>query len=197
MANPYASLNLRRNPFGELTRKEWVDLAVTDLDQAKQWLQRPGVAIQLLAEKGRGKTTHLLKLDAELSEAIYFRASRDCPPTQGPILLMDEAQSLWPWERAQIARRFSSLAYSTHRDLSLQFQLQGFRVRTLHVERTSLEQLQQIVTRRIAGAAMQTGPLPTIEPKRLEMLHKRFNDDIRGIFDELYDAIQHRVSTHV
>lgn len=195
--NPYYSLNLRRNPFGELTRQEWTDVAVTQIADIRSRLERPGVAIQLLANKGRGKTTHLLALANNLPNAVYFRASRDPAPSRGQILLMDEAQSLWPWQRARVAKRFPSLAYSTHHDLSLEFRLLGYTVEPFYVQTTSLALLREIVDRRIAKAHYGVKPPPIIEYDRLNTLQARFNDDIRSIFDELYVYIHNLASSNV
>ena len=59
---PFAKLNLLRNPFGELVREERIPAAVVDVAAIEPLLNRPRVALQFYGDCGRGKTTHLLAL---------------------------------------------------------------------------------------------------------------------------------------
>ena len=61
---PYEHLNLRRNPFGKLTREEKNELVVLriDLNPYIERLNKPGYAVQFLKEGARNKTTHLLAI---------------------------------------------------------------------------------------------------------------------------------------
>ena len=68
----------------------------------------------------------------------------------------------------------------------------GYRVETLDVRVHSFDELQTLVTKRIANARLGHGRLHRIEPMFLEELTTTFGDDIRGIFDELYQHIQQR-----
>ena len=194
---PFAALNLRRNPFGELTRDEWTSAAVLDVERWVEPLSQPGFALQLLAPKGRGKTTHLLALAQRLGGSTYHRATRGPLPTGGDLLLLDEADSLWFWERRKAAHRWRSLAFSSHRDLSLEFRCWGFRVQTHRVSASSLTQLERIVDRRIALAEYTGSPAPRPEPYHLKSLHQRYGDNVRTIFDELYEHYQQLAREHV
>jgi len=62
IALPFAHLNLRRNPFGELDLSQRAALAVVDVDRFVRRLAQPGYAVQFTGDRGRGKTTHLLAI---------------------------------------------------------------------------------------------------------------------------------------
>ena len=49
---PWAWCNLRRNPFGELTRQERVELAVVDVDSIAARIDGPHCAVQLIGDCG-------------------------------------------------------------------------------------------------------------------------------------------------
>ena len=59
---PWAWCNLRRNPFGELSRNERAELAVVDIDAIADHASEPYHAVQLIGDCGRGKTTRMLAL---------------------------------------------------------------------------------------------------------------------------------------
>jgi fumarate reductase flavoprotein subunit len=69
MGLPFAHLNLRFNPFGELDLHLRADVAVVDLADWPKRLAAGRFAIQFLADCGRGKTTHLLALRRHFPDA--------------------------------------------------------------------------------------------------------------------------------
>ena len=70
---PFAHLNLRRNPFGEVAREERPALVVADLEPLLAEIADPGRAVQIIGDSGRGKTSLLLALGARLPDACYVR----------------------------------------------------------------------------------------------------------------------------
>jgi flagellar biosynthesis GTPase FlhF len=68
---PFFHLNLRRNPFGELTVAERTRLAMVECAVALQHLKSPRSVIQVVGERGFGKTTHLLALAAQYEKSTY------------------------------------------------------------------------------------------------------------------------------
>ena len=114
---PFAHLNLRRNPFGELTAPERATLAVVDLDAAAAALDA-GAIVQLVAPHGRGKTTHLLALHARHAGAPFRRAGREGIfdlPTEG-VAFVDEVDVLDGPARRALWVRAGALAVATHVD---------------------------------------------------------------------------------
>ena len=194
---PFRTLNLRRNPFGELTREEWMAAAVLDIEPWVTPLSRPGYALQFLAPHGRGKTTHLLALAHRLAHSTYHRATRGPMPANGELLLLDEADSLWVWERRRAAKQWQSIAFTSHRDLSLEFRCWGFQVATHRVSASTLGDLERIVDRRVAIAEYSGAHAPRPAQAQLKALHQRYGDNVRSIFDELYEHYQELTKPHV
>ena len=76
---PWAWCNLRRNPFGELTRQERIELAVVDVGSIIDRVKTPRSAVQLIGDCGRGKTTRMLACGHRLAEAAYVYLPEDQP----------------------------------------------------------------------------------------------------------------------
>ena len=115
---PFAHLNLRRNPFGELDLALWAELAVVEVDSLVPRLKRPGYAVQFMGPKGRGKTTHMLALVRQFPDARYVHVGENQRP---PIphshpLFVDEIQRVPRWRRRRLFRRPVSLVIGTHED---------------------------------------------------------------------------------
>lgn len=128
----FRALNLRRNPFGELTPDEWARAAVVDLEPLLAWLDRDGRCLQLIAPCGRGKTTHLHALRAAIPGARFRRAGAD-PVGRDAVLLLDEADAVGPLTRYRHHRHARRLAIATHVDLARELGWFGWEVRTVHV----------------------------------------------------------------
>lgn len=189
---PYAHLNLRHNPFGELDPEDRAALAVVEVEPLLSWLDRPGRALQLLGPHGCGKSTHLLALHRAVPGSTYVRAWRDRPLRVEPceLLLLDEADSAGWLARHRALRAASRLALSTHRDLSWALRLAGFEVRTQEVEAPAPHTLSRIFAARIEHGRRGPGPLPRVEPELVADLHRRHGRDVRAMEDELYHHFQ-------
>lgn len=196
----FASLNLRHNPFGELDLEQRAESAVVDVAPLLRELRRPRTAVQLLGDKGFGKTTHLLAVRRELPSAVYLYFPERGPhpalprPTAaaGPLLL-DETQRLCrrQWRRA--LRPGRSLAVATHLDHTELLGRWGYRVVSLEVAaRTTTERLLTCFRRRIELARRGPGPLPELGEARVSELRARFGADVRSMLLDLYDEFQRR-----
>ena len=87
---PFSHLNLRCNPFGELTTEEWATLADVDVEPFLATLLVPHSAIQFIGEKGYGKTTHLLAIRSHFESAGYVHlpeGERRRIPAGTPLLI--------------------------------------------------------------------------------------------------------------
>ena len=110
MKRPYFfhhTLGYKKNPFGALTREEWT--AVTFLPPAlTKMLAEPFVHLQLLGQKGCGKTSTMLHLirtfDAPTSNLAYEYIPEGTTKFQTDLkncdfFFLDEAQRLNWWQR--------------------------------------------------------------------------------------------------
>ena len=189
---PYAHLNLRRNPFGEVPANERAALAVVDVEELASLLARPPFVAQFVGEAGRGKTTHLLALRSRFPDAPYVHVGEGERPAlpDGPVLFVDETQRLSRFKRRQLFRRGIALAIGTHEDHELELRQLRAPFRTVLVGGTSIDRLAQIVERRLESARRGPGPIPRIPRASLQALVDRFGDDVRAIEHELYERIQ-------
>ncbi len=189
---PYAHLNLRRNPFGELTPEERASVAVVEIAPWLARLSRPRGVVQFVGDSGRGKTTRLLALQRELTGAPLVRVAEDgsADLPSAPVLLVDEAQYLGRREREVLFAGAASLALGTHDDLSTELRAAGREPETLVLRGISEERLEGIVRARLEAARRAPGPLPTVGREALRRLIDTYGDDVRAMENRLYDAIQ-------
>lgn len=210
--SPYARLNLTRNPFGELSLSERMDLAVVDTEHCLNWLKEPKSAVQIIGPCGHGKTTHLLALRGRLADShyVYFPETGEQPPLprQRP-LLVDEAQRLVWWRRRQLLSCPGPVVIATHVDWTARFESAGFRLHTIDVGLAlSTERLQHILNRRVIASWLRPPPdLARTEfyssttaqhPLCLTRQHTvtlqlRWGSNIRSMEHYLYDVFQHLV----
>jgi hypothetical protein len=175
----FEKLNLTRNPFGEPTREERMELAlVQDQDHAQwvQWLQKPNRAIQFMGDQGRGKSTHLFALLRSFPGAPFTYLAegvRFVRIPRFPVVFVDEVQRLHPlW-------RFFLELHGAH-----------IEVLTREVSVMSLAKLAAILTTRIEWARQGPGPVPTLPDAALRALKSRFGSDLRAMEGHLYDVFQ-------
>ncbi|NQU22809.1 MAG: hypothetical protein HQ567_16140 [Candidatus Nealsonbacteria bacterium] len=190
---PFAHLNLRRNPFGELEPAEQAELAVVDVQRHVERLRRPGYAVQFLGDRGRGKTTHLLAIRRHFPDAPYVHIGEGQRPRipKGHPLFVDEIQRFSPWRRRRLFRRPVSLALGTHEDLQAELAASGFDVETVWAgAMLDADRLCQMAARRIESARRAPGPLPQLSFVTARAMIDRFDDNLRGIHACLYDWFQ-------
>ena len=191
---PFVHLNLRFNPFGELPLKYRAQLAVIDTAPLLEHLARPRAVLQLIGEKGHGKTTHLLALKDCFSAAgyVHFPEGKRPPVPEGNPLILDEAQRIPWWQRRQLFQRPVPLILGTHRDFTRQLQRMGRDVKTVQAgDKTDRQQLDKLVRQRIEFARRDPGPVPTVPLATIDQLLDQHGDDIRAIEGHLYDLFQH------
>jgi hypothetical protein len=126
---PFSLLNLRYNPFGELTPRERVELAHVDIDNLINLMGIPGTAVLFLAPHGYGKTTRLLKLHSKIPEGNYVRFAEylEPEPKAVPILFCDSIDLLEKRRRKRLLKEVGSFACTTHVNLSQEFNRMGYR----------------------------------------------------------------------
>ncbi|MCC6904437.1 MAG: hypothetical protein IT326_01245 [Anaerolineae bacterium] len=203
MGHNFRHLGYSRNPFGALTAVEWEAVAVPPL--ALLTLAERGFrALQVIAEKGRGKTTALRWLAAWAradglsvayeripEEAHSFRTRLDALG----LFCLDEAQRLdlpgW-LNLLGAARNGLRLALGTHASHEWTFRLFGVPVETLRLEEiASREHLRAVLDRRLEVFALGgSTPRAWIDPAAVDWLAARHGADLRAIEWALYEAFQ-------
>ncbi len=189
---PFAHLNLRRNPFGEVEPAEQGELAVVDVDRHVERLRRPGYAVQFLGDQGRGKTTHLLAILRHFPNSPYVHIGEGQRPRipQGHPVFVDEVNRLPRRRRRRLFHRRVSLALGTHEDFHAELTSAGFDVETVSAGGLEVAELCRIANRRIESARRDPGPLPQLSLRTARAMIDRFDDDLRSIHARLYDIFQ-------
>lgn len=190
---PFAHLNLRRNPFGQWTREELLQLALVDLRHVLPRLEQPGFVLQLLGDKGFGKTTHALAIRRRFPAAGYVHiaeGTRGTLPSGQPIIV-DEAQRLTWRQVHQLFRTTTPLVLSTHYDFRRIVAAYGRTVESLMMgQRMTAAWLRALLNRRIAASRRGPGPIPTIRLTTAQRLLDEHGPNVRAILDTLYSRFQ-------
>ncbi len=198
IALPFEHLNLRRNPFGEISAEERTSLAMVDLEAAMTHLHsafelRPPV-VQLVGDKGYGKTTHLLAIAARFPEAAYLyipEGEFGKIPQLGEPLLVDEAQRLTVWQRRQLFRSGRTLILGTHRDFTGSLRRAGRSVLTLAADRlTTPERVVEILNARVRAMRRHEGAIPVVTMSTVMGLLEVYGPDLRSIQHSLYEIFE-------
>jgi len=196
---PWSWCNLRRNPFGELTRGERAELAVVDASQIADQVSGDHTAIQFIGDCGRGKTTRMLALARWLADASYVYLPEDepCPSIAfGRPLLIDEAQRLPKRVRKQVFATGLPLVLATHRDLARSLRRFGYTVTTQQIGNDNTPDLIcELLNRRIQASCIDSAQaVPRLSLAVARGLFDRFGSDIRAIESYLYDVVQAQTS---
>ncbi|MEJ7593431.1 MAG: hypothetical protein WKF77_17965 [Planctomycetaceae bacterium] len=193
-ALPFSHLNLRRNPFGELTAVERTALALVESGDALRHLALPRSVVQVIGEKGFGKTTHLLALAAHFADNAYIHipeGQRAAIPETGEPLLIDEAQRLTLAQRWQTFRSDRRLILGTHTDFESVLRRAGRPILTIAANQFTNElRVHTLLNARIQSARRDDGPIPSITLSTASKLLAQFGSDIRSMEHSMYDTFQ-------
>ena len=190
---PFAHLNLRFNPFGELDRTQRTDLAVAEVSVLVPRLQQPGFAVQFIDDGGCGKTSHILAIHRYFRSAPYIRLDEvdGSPIPTGNPLFLDELQTVPKWRRKIVFRRPVSFVIGSHQDHSAELRKEGITTRTIiPSESLCQETLHLIFHRRIELARRSPDPVPRIPQQTVQDLIGLCGKDVRKMENVLYDAFQ-------
>ena len=189
---PFAHLNLRFNPFGELTRKQRFEVAVVDISDLLSLLQKPKQAIQFVADHGRGKSTHLIALHTHFSKAPYTQLhSMDKPEFKHePLHFIDSIENLSKSSRKKLYKKATSIAITTHIDLSKELFKAGYDVTTKEISLYDPDLLKIALNKRIELARRSDKEIPCLNISAIQKLKRLFGDDIRSMETHLYEIFQ-------
>ncbi len=195
--SPWLRFNLRRNPFGECTREERVQMAIIPELDCNRWLiqcAQPLTAIEFLGRCGRGKTTRLLKLHwmAKQSHYVYLGEDGHIPsfPFAQPLMI-DEAQRLPRGLRNRVLRSGVPLVLGTHRSLARSLRHHGYQVVTYRIGRQNdAGFVFEYANRRIEAARYRPGTLPRLGQTEADRLVRKFRTNVRAIEASLYEDMQ-------
>ncbi|MFZ0548490.1 MAG: hypothetical protein WAM60_23785 [Candidatus Promineifilaceae bacterium] len=203
MANsffPFFSLGFHCNPFRTLTDEEWAEIAVIP-SYVQQKLVVGYENLQVLGEKGYGKTTILLSIAAEKRHhgrrIAYEYIPEDGRTFQTPLdnlddFFLDEAQRLEKKERKRLLTHPNapSLVIASHEDLASLFAAYGRSLTTIKLGQTELAHLQAVLNRRLAYSSLTEHPPFTFTDEAVQQLWDKFGRNIRATEHYLYEYFQ-------
>ena len=202
---PFHALGFRCNPFRAVTDAEWVSVAILP-DSVAEIIAKGFVHLQIIGEKGYGKTTTLLALAAQFKregkriayEHIEEGRRQFTTEIGGlDVFLLDEAQRLSERERERLLAALSEngdglhAVLGSHDDLTPLFARRGLPLTTVHHDTAPLAHLNVVIQRRLAYFALSGGaPGVTLSPEAVRYLHETFGGDIRAMEMLLYEVFQ-------
>jgi hypothetical protein len=191
---PFVHLNLRCNPFGELTPAQRARMAIVESDSYLSFLKQKRAALVFVGHRGRGKTTHLLALQSHFPKAPYVYLPEDGPrpkvPFKEPVLFLDESQRLSWWSRARLFSGPGTLIIGTHCDEEKALRRARRPVQVIPITGLNRARLRSIVDRRINWSRRSRNPVPSFSEADLNILIEHFGDNLRAIEFYLYEVFQ-------
>ncbi|MDF1664634.1 MAG: hypothetical protein P1V97_22945, partial [Planctomycetota bacterium] len=151
-ALPFEHLNLRRNPFEELTPELRGQLAVVDTAPFLEFLKQERAALVFIGHCGRGKSTHILSLKQHFPDAPYCYLPEDSPNPKipkAPLVFVDETQRLSWWRRWILFSGGGRLVLGTHCDELPALKRAKRPVMKVEIRSLSEEKLRRIIDSRL------------------------------------------------
>lgn len=202
---PFHALGYQCNPFRAVTNEEWVALAVLH-PQVEAALVTSFEHLQVLGEKGHGKTTTLLAIADHYKRAGKRTAYEHLEVGEQhyktslarlDLFCLDEVQRLIPAERMRLIgsllkEKGLHMVLGSHEDFGPLFNRHGLTLTTLQFETVPLTHVEAVVRRRLEYFALtlgQPGVRPT--PEAIAALYNRYGSDVRRIEQALYEAYQY------
>jgi hypothetical protein len=197
---PFYALGFACNPFRALTDEEWVEAAVVP-SQVQGVIDSGFVNLQILGERGYGKTTMLLFLAAQQRYAgkrvVYERISEDGCAFGTAVsgldcFVLDEAQRLEKKERIRLLDQSQSvqLILASHDDLGRVFSACKRPIRTVDLGQSGPEHLRAVLNRRLRYFSLKDRLPEPLSEELIDFLWRKFGRNIRAVEQYLYEYFQ-------
>lgn len=197
---PFHALGFRCNPFRALTDEEWVETAVVP-PQVQQTLNKGYTNLQILGEKGYGKTTLLLYLAAEKRRSsrrvCYEHIPEDGRTFQTSLqnldyFCLDEAQRLTKKERKRLLNHTPSpgLIVASHENLAPLFAENKRPLTTIQLQDTGPDHLKAVLNKRLNYFSLENATPAPLSQQTINQLWQKFGRNIRAAEHHLYEYYQ-------
>jgi replication-associated recombination protein RarA len=196
---PFHDLGYQCNPFRAVSDEEWAALAIVPAAVEAALAERH---VQILGDKGHGKTTILLALAERFRRAgqgaayEHLEIGQDrftSDPAGLEVLLLDETQRLKRSERERLLKRarLPRLILAGHEDLAPWFKRFGLALATVQFDVCPLAHLNAVIARRLAHFTLAGSAAPIgVSADAIQYLHTAFGGDIRLMEQALYEAFE-------
>jgi len=197
---PFHALGFKCNPFRTLTDDEWGEIAV--LPESLLAAAQAPTHLQILGALGRGKTTTLMGLYADLKRAGEHVAYEYIPEGQTRfntplndlnIFLLDEAQRIKNFPQALNLRKVRVI-FASHQNFASHFARHNQPLATCELDSITPDHLRRVIEKRLAYFAFNDQRPVHFADEAIEYLHEKFGSDLRGIERFLYEVFQNRMA---
>lgn len=201
---PFHASGFRCNPFRALTLGEWAEVAMVP-EPLEAALSAGFSHLQILGEKGTGKTSALLALTRQWAREGRRVAYEYLPEgrtsfhtgTDGlDVFALDEAQRLCAAERARLLLLASGspdrrrLVLGSHEDLAPLFSRHALPLVSVRIDTFTGAHIATVLERRLDYFALAGKPRATLTAGAHRYLQERFVADLRQAEHFLYEAFQ-------
>lgn len=198
----YRAAGLRGNPFAaEGFAGDIVELFV---DRGLPEPPAPGSStlVQVIGEKGAGKSTHVLRWRGLVDGPYHYVPRRPVSqrwgrPPVAALVYADEIDRMpgpvrHRWFRAS-ARIGATIVAGTHRDLSAAARRAGLQVLTHHLLPADAVTLRCVIERRLDHARVARTPAGLLDDHDIAEVHRLCGGNIRMAESLLHDMVAERV----
>lgn len=152
-------------------------------------------AIEFLGKQGRGKTTHLVYLQKQISQYPIFKLNANSDFSEvinspSETLFIDSIHHFNLMERVKLFKSKRVVIYTTHWNRKLDCLLAQKKYYSINFNSINTELLSSIINRRIQLALKEKCENEFIKHDEIKGLVKRFGDDYRGIINHLFSRYQ-------
>ncbi len=201
----FPDIGLRANPFRVLEPGELVQTLIEPalLERAAEWLASDTAVIEIVGERGWGKSTHLDVLrhvGAQRSDWQWHStyvppdATRVAWPPACDVWCIDEAQRISQRQQARIVTsagqgRFR-LVVGTHVSLRPMCDASGVSCRSIELRAVDAGNLRRFIERRVEAAALIPDAGPATSAQAVELLQRYATGNLRTVEELLYEVYQ-------
>lgn len=192
----YSNLNLKKNPFGSLSYEDisFTFVLLPEIERIIYKLKKGNFLLQLIGNKGVGKTTQLLGIKTLIKGCTYISDPIHLNVNTLPedkILLIDEFQNIKKRQIKSLIKSNVCIVSATHKDRSKDFSNRGYIVKNIIIEDIQVSLLQKIIDLRLNRFKRDNSmEIPAIPIKVIEGLSRNYGDNIREIICHLYNKIK-------
>ncbi|PKH52666.1 hypothetical protein CXF68_19025 [Tenacibaculum sp. Bg11-29] len=151
--------------------------------------------IEFLGKQGRGKTTHLIYLQKQMTEYPIFLLNSSSTITdiindKASIVFIDSIHHLNIFDRIRLFKIKEKVIYTTHLSRKLDCFLARKDNYSIKFKGIDKEILREVLNKRLQLASYKKKKQETFTENEIKLLIQKFGDNYRGIINYLYEKYQ-------
>ena len=194
----YSTSKFNYNPFAGVAREEVGDIIIPRFDIqpiVEKIKSTDSLLIELVGRQGRGKTTHLMYLQQQVTEfPIYYLKDKtdyygEILNDASDVIFIDSIHHLHIFQRINVFKTKRIVIFTTHYSRKHEYLLARKSYLTIRFRGINKDILKQLVLKRLQQASADEINI-SINDAELEHLISKYNDNYRAIINSLYDKFQ-------